>query len=350
MLNIAITFDYELFLGANYASDDEILFSPTDRIIKLLNLKGVTSTFFADVCSVAAHGRYGLNSYVSLFENQLRQMVESGHDVQLHLHPNWLLSEYIGGQWDFNTSHYRLHDFGFDAEHGFEAQKIIHDGKAYLEKTLQIAKPDYKCIAYRAGGYSVQPHADLFGALRDEGIIIDSSVCSKQHIDSSINKYDFRYIPKTTNWWIEPDKDFSYEGSSLRGVFEVPIPADKNSLPRRLFTHDYSAAVRRSGMLGAFTGVAEPTKKRSFSRKLLNYFNQSQFLTLDSIHSARMIPALCRMEKKYKKQDAYIALICHPKLADEGVIENMDRVVSEMIKHKNVRFVNMADIYTDIIQ
>ena len=52
MLNICITFDYELFLGKNNAPYKEILFTPTDNLIRTLSEKGVSGTFFADVCSV----------------------------------------------------------------------------------------------------------------------------------------------------------------------------------------------------------------------------------------------------------------------------------------------------------
>ena len=44
MLNVCITFDYELFLGKNNASYQEILFQPTDRLIELLSRKGVSGT------------------------------------------------------------------------------------------------------------------------------------------------------------------------------------------------------------------------------------------------------------------------------------------------------------------
>ena len=202
MLNIAITFDYELFLGRNLAESKDVLFEPTERIINLLNSYGVTSTFFADICSVFAHKKSGLKEYVDDFEAQLKRMILTGHDVQLHIHPNWLLSNYTEGEWIFDTTHYRIHNFGFDADAKTSAQSIIHGGKQYLEDLLQNVCASYKCIAYRAGGYSVQPHQELFQVLMDEGIIIDSSVCAKQFADTSANKYDFRRSPNATNWWI----------------------------------------------------------------------------------------------------------------------------------------------------
>ena len=67
MLNVCITFDYELFLGKNNAPYKEILFAPTDNLIRTLSEKGVSGTFFADVCSVDAHHRLGNEKYCEDF-------------------------------------------------------------------------------------------------------------------------------------------------------------------------------------------------------------------------------------------------------------------------------------------
>jgi hypothetical protein len=60
MLNIALTFDYELFFGSNYASAEEVLFQPGKEILNLLDKYQVKATFFADVLSVRMHEKYGL--------------------------------------------------------------------------------------------------------------------------------------------------------------------------------------------------------------------------------------------------------------------------------------------------
>ena len=98
MLNICITFDYELFLGKNNAPYKEILFAPTDNLIRTLSEKGVSGTFFADVCSVDAHHRLGNEKYCEDFTLQLQRMVLNNQDVQLHLHPSWLYAEKKDGQ------------------------------------------------------------------------------------------------------------------------------------------------------------------------------------------------------------------------------------------------------------
>ena len=54
MMYLSITFDYELFFGNNYGSYDDVLFEPTYMLIDELNKKGVSATFFADVCSTLA--------------------------------------------------------------------------------------------------------------------------------------------------------------------------------------------------------------------------------------------------------------------------------------------------------
>ena len=165
MLNVAITFDYELFFGKNLASDDEILFSPTAELLAVLKKHNMKATFFVDVLSVYMHEKRGLTSYCENFIKQMQQMVKEGHDVQLHIHSNWLTAEYNDDKWIFNLDSYNIHSFGFDSNKEMSANAIIQWGKNFLETNLRVIDPHYACIAYRAGGYCIQPHKELFDAL-----------------------------------------------------------------------------------------------------------------------------------------------------------------------------------------
>lgn len=122
MLKILIGFDYEMYLGENYASHKEILIDTTKQILELLKANNVSATLFADVCCVLQHKKYGLTEFVNDVEDQLKNAQKNGFDVQLHIHPNWLNSSFNSNKWDISRKGYRIHEFGFD-ENG--ACKII---------------------------------------------------------------------------------------------------------------------------------------------------------------------------------------------------------------------------------
>jgi len=350
LLNIAITFDYELFLGANNSSDSDILFEPTEEFITLLEYYKLTSTFFADICSITAHKKFQLYTYVNVFEKQLKKMLKKGHDVQLHLHPNWLLSEYKDNKWNFDTTHYTVHSFGFGSQKPLNAYNIIANGKKYLESLLQPEYSRYKCVAYRAGGYSVQPHEDLFRILHSEGILIDSSVCSNMYSSSDTISYDFRSIPKCLNWWIVPGKEFSFCGKKEDGaMFEVQIPSQRNNILKRLFNSRYNRSIRETQKRGEFISMpGAQDSQRNILKRFLEYNNTFTRLTFDSMGSDRMIPFLYEIERKHRNENAYIAIVCHPKLADKGIFSNMEAVLKVISMDSKFRFVNMRQIYDEI--
>lgn len=45
MLYIVNTFDYEIFMGQNYVSEEEVLIKPTRKLCQMLCSEGVSSTF-----------------------------------------------------------------------------------------------------------------------------------------------------------------------------------------------------------------------------------------------------------------------------------------------------------------
>lgn len=140
---------------------------------------------------------------------------------------------------------------------------------------MSTENQDYKCVAYRAGGLSLQPHSELVRILRNNGILIDSSVCKNLFIESEAIKYDYRNVPSKMNWWLTPDKEFTYEGCKVEGgVFEVPVCSDNNSLFRRLFWKKAKLvlpSVSLPNERGTFINLETATKRQSKLRILLNY-------------------------------------------------------------------------------
>ncbi len=353
MLKILIGFDYEMFLGENHASHKEILTDTTNQILELLKANNVTATLFADVCCVLQHKKYGLTEFVNDIEEQLKQAQKDGFDVQLHIHSNWLNSSYDNNRWDIAAKGYRIHEFGFD-ENG--ACKIIKDGVEYLKDTLSDENSDYKCVAYRAGGYSLQPHSELVRILRSNGILIDSSVCRHLYITSNTNNYDFRNVPSQMNWWLTPDKDFAYEGSKEEGgLFEVPVCSDNNSLFKRLFWKREKILLASYGWPdrnGSCAKIEVSEESRPSKLKLLlNYNKIYSLVSFDGTAPERLFSALKKIEKRYntKKNDVYISILGHPKLCDEYVLDGMKRFVEQVNLHKDrFEFITFRQLYDEL--
>lgn len=347
MLNICITFDYELYLGKNNASYMEILFNPTNCIINALAERGVSGTFFADVCSVEAHQRLGDDQYCKNFSLQLQSMISNNQDVQLHIHTSWLYAERINGQIILSNNGYRLHDFGFGSVG--RASQIIQNGIDYLERTCSICKHDYKCVAYRAGGFSVQPEQELFSTLVEKGIRIDSSVVPHMYAQNS-NTYNFSNVPAGLNWWIDPRKGIPFETEKTsRSILEIPIATVRPRITQLIGTHRNELGLPPHKNLGEYVKNDNASFKRQ--NAIMKYYHRLRdyrCISLDTRYYLRIMEDLEYIYRRYDmaKQDGYICLICHPKLADENRIVNMTRLIDEIQKTpKKFALVNFSDIY-----
>ena len=354
MINICISFDYELFFGKNYYNEEITLFQPTDRILELLDKEQVKGTFFADVCSVTQNKKYEKYEYVSCFEQQVKKAKQNGNDIQLHIHPNWLNTSLNGAQWDFDIDSYRIHTFGFDDGEN-SAKTIIKNGKTYLEGLLREVDSNYKCIAYRAGGYSIQPHDELFAALRENGILIDSSVCRHVKATTEANWYNFRRLPNNINWWIVPNMDFCYMGRADQGgLYEVPLCSKKNNILEKLIMPADKLVLKNAEPKGTFIPLyknATPLKKVTLIKKIIDYQSSYALVSFDSMPWQRMVKKLDGLRKKYNtdNKDIFISIICHPKLFDDAIRDNMKSFIRFVKENsENYRFMTFTDVYDEI--
>ena len=218
---LLVTFDYEVFLGRNFASAEDVLFRPTDELLAVCGKLGVRATLFADVCSVWAHRRAGLDAYADAFEAQLRAACRAGHDVQLHLHPQWLASTYERGEWRIATERMYLAELGFD-DGPDAAPAVVRRGVEYLNGVLRSVDPAYRCLAFRAAGLALGPREhETIAALLGAGIVLDASVAKDLRLRMDTITIDYRGAPPRANWRMAPDGGVTRD--SPQGLYEVPI-------------------------------------------------------------------------------------------------------------------------------
>jgi peptidoglycan/xylan/chitin deacetylase (PgdA/CDA1 family) len=182
-VNIFLTYDYELFFGDHSGTVGKCMLSPTQKLMDLCKGKKVQMTFFVDVGFLISADKYPeLREEVSQVKAQILQMLELGHDVQLHIHPHWEKSTWENGEWKFGTdSHYKLADFTKE-----EAVNIVRNYKEYLETLI-----GRKVIAFRAGGWCIQPFSHLEEVFKETGIRIDSTVIPGDFLERGSYSVDF---------------------------------------------------------------------------------------------------------------------------------------------------------------
>jgi hypothetical protein len=156
---------------------------------------GVPLTFFVEVLNKHYFGEgesRGVCEYI----------LERGHDVQLHLHPNWL---------NFNEPHPgRLRYKDAMAGYSLERQTaLIAEGKALMAG--YCGRPP---LAFRAGNFGAD--RNTLEALRANGIRIDSS-------------YTRAYASRCGRMVDEPLND----AVEIEGVLELPVTSFIETIPLR---------------------------------------------------------------------------------------------------------------------
>jgi hypothetical protein len=223
MLVICPTADYEIYLGKNFLPVGEVLFEPTRKLLAVFDDFDIRCTLFPDICSVWRHRELGVAGYADEFEEQIREAALAGHDVQLHLHPEWRTAERRDGDWVFRSGTHALHDLGFDTDDPLGAPALIRRGKQYLERLLRTGNPDYRCLCFRAGGWLLRPEAQLISALVAEDIRVDATVIPGLVLLRTDYSVDFRDVPDRPNWYVDAATGLGGDSGRRGDLLEVTI-------------------------------------------------------------------------------------------------------------------------------
>ncbi|MBF0610474.1 MAG: hypothetical protein G8345_17240 [Magnetococcales bacterium] len=210
MITLYYTADYELFMGCNHLSPQQALLEPTADLLEQCEQWQIPLTLFADVACLWRFRQWGEHDFVELAEGQLQQAVATGHDVQLHLHPHWLVAERQGKGFHFPANAYALATMATDEkECARHIHALVQQGVDYLQALLRPVKAHYRCTAFRAGGYRLDPRRELLlSILSDHGLQVDSSI-----------------IPGYRQAGVDFSQEPTHPGWVMGPMFEVPIAA-----------------------------------------------------------------------------------------------------------------------------
>ena len=203
MPRVLYSADYELYLGENLLPEIEVLVDPTWSVLDACEAAGVPITLFCDVACLWRYREDGDDAFPDAVEEQLREAIRRGHDVQAHLHPHWLEAQRKHGRWTAPLDSFLVGALDDPAP-------LLARAASYLNDLLRPVDPTYSCVAFRAGNYGLQPnHERVFAALKETGYEVDSSVVPGLVLRNEVNQIDFRGWPERSG--------------PLHGLYEVPI-------------------------------------------------------------------------------------------------------------------------------
>ncbi len=232
-LDLVLTLDYELF-GNGSGDVFKHLVIPTNNLLKICHIYNIKLTIFFEVIEylkIKEEWNKGNtmgynNNPVLAIENQIIKAFQDGHDIQLHIHPQWINAKYnmING-WQVSNK-WSMNDFpAFGKKNENNLYSIITNAKKTLENLLRPYDNKYNCTIFRAGGFNILPSEKTFPVLKQAGFKVDSSVFAGGY---DINEYafiDFRSIQNIIPYWVVNDKNVNNQRQTFnnREIIEFPV-------------------------------------------------------------------------------------------------------------------------------
>ncbi len=328
---IFITWDYELFMGPKTGSVNNCLIKPISELLSALGDRKVVMTFFVD-CAYLYRLNELRSNYPRLEEDyqlvlkNLQEILNKGHEIQMHVHPQWYYSSFDGKKWVMDFAHYKLSDI--------KEPKLISlfaKSKSLLDEIC-----GYSTVAYRAGGFSIDDCRTFPKLFKDNGIQIDSSVVIGSHFDSSTLSYDYRKAPKKDSWRFSD----SVSKEDVNGPFvELPI-GTHTSFGFMFYLNKIRTLQKHKGDYkpwGDGVSVVSIYSRWHFLKeKVRNAFSfMPQNASIDTIGSRRL-------EESFQRQKGnYLVLISHPKYLSPQSICDLIHFIDN---HPNCHYVGVSSI------
>jgi hypothetical protein len=192
---LALTHDWEL-RGDGSGDIEQIQFAPLRRLLEIYAKFGARTTVLPDVMQQLAFRRSenahpNLKALADSWDQHLREAFLQHHDVQLHLHPQWINAKFEAGSWH---PHGDWSILNYERE---AALAMLASGKEYLEALLRPMDSSYRCLAFRAGALAAAPSTHLFESLVSLGIELDVSIAGGVFVNDDDLQLDYRGCEET---------------------------------------------------------------------------------------------------------------------------------------------------------
>jgi peptidoglycan/xylan/chitin deacetylase (PgdA/CDA1 family) len=326
-VNIFLTFDYELFFGPQTGTVEKCMLEPADELMRIA-CKNAKLVFFVDV-GFLIRAEYFSQYYPELTKNvnsvrfQIKRMIDQGHDVQLHIHPHWEKSVYADGKWQINAEGaYKLDDFSDD-----EIVDIVTRYKSYLDDLV-----GYKTIAFRAGGWCVQPFSRLKNVFQKLGIRFDSSVIPGMKYETAHYFFDFTAVT------IQEPFSFTDDvcKEETNGAF-IEYPISSIVYPPTFYWKLYALGrlfPEQHKMVGDGSFIPQPGRKRSGLTEKTRHH-----VSCDGYYSSVLKRALTSFEKEGRKN---MVVIGHPKGMTNFSFKKLEEFIQ--MAEKEHQFMTFKDL------
>ena len=227
---LIISADHEIF-GNGSGDVMHCMVNPTNKLREIADKFGAKITLFTDVCEYWVFEKEQ-PELAKAIKNQWIDFIKSNHDVQLHLHPQWLNYSFKNNNYELDYNLWRLPSVKVDNnDFGYGVKELIFNGKQTLESVLQKENKSYKSYAFRAGGWCIQPEEEVLKTLINLDFKVDSTVAPEASYSNEKSWFNFKNSPLFPFWKVNK----SILQPTNTGLTEVPIVTLKPGVFQNFF-------------------------------------------------------------------------------------------------------------------
>jgi hypothetical protein len=189
-IHLAFVDDWEL--SGNGSGDIRALqFQPMRKLVEIYDRYGIRGSFNAEVMQQLAFREYQdthseLRPLADEWDTVVRETYQKGHDIQLHIHPQWSNAQYADGKWKL-TADWSILNYAPE-----DAYQMLLAGKRYLEDLLRPVDANYRVRSFRSGSWCIAPSPHMLNLLVKLGIVFDMSIVGGVHYDTKNIQLDYR--------------------------------------------------------------------------------------------------------------------------------------------------------------
>ncbi len=358
IIHLAFVDDWEV--RGNGTGDPRVLqFEPMRKLVKIFNNHGIRGSFNAEVMQQLAYRnlqeRFAeLKAIADEWEQVVMESFRQGHDIQLHLHPQWLGANYQGhGNWklggDWSILNYPRQ----------QIKAMLATGKQYLETLLRRIDPAYACVSFRAGSWCAAPSDSLMSILSELGFVFDMSIVAGVRYDTPHVKLDYRQCEEPFMPYYPDMRDARRVSSSPQPIVCIPtntFPGPRVALARAAVRKIFRKVTKRNTVTipaasRGRNGDEWTNKGESgvvgVARKLLKRYivGRTEIADLAQMNYATMSRMLVHIRRQAARSGlARIPVILENHTKDISDFSDIERFVADVARSPDVKTVTLTEI------
>ena len=359
-IHLALTDDWEL-RGNGSGDIEQIQFRAMRKLLDLYDSHGVKSTFNAEVMQQLTFRKLQnthpqLKPLADAWDEHVRLAYTRGHDIQLHIHPQWSKFTFENDRWKLAGDWSLLN---YEPETSFA---MLSASKAYLEQTLNPIDPNYRSVSFRSGSSAIAPSAFVLRQLAELGIVFDMSLIQGLRVNTRNLQLDYTrcdegFLPfyprlddaRRMSTKVEPIvcvPIFSFDLSRRRCAAEVMAKVRAKLLSRNSHgtsndsyaSQEWDDVDRSSLPAKVYDKVVQPCLQ---GKHIVADIGRLDFPSL-----REMLNAIREAAQRSNQDEAWVVLTNHSKYISD--FSHIDRFLQEARRYDDIDFVTLSTIAKEI--